>query len=75
MARQGRHVLALRHAMGVEDGPRTMLRIIIGGAQGGDRPRPAIAAAARAQLRRTPGWDRGANEGGSFAFEAADGPR
>ena len=44
-----------------EDGPRTTLTVIAGGAQGGDRPDAAIAIAASDA-------DRWANEGGSVGL-------
>jgi hypothetical protein len=55
-----------------EDGPRTTtLKVIIGGAQAEDRPEPAIAVAARAASDARLDTERWANEGGSFASEAA----
>ena len=53
-----------------EDGPRTTLKVIAGGAQAEDRPGPAIAVAARASDARLDA-DRWANEGGSLASQAA----
>jgi hypothetical protein len=54
-----------------EDAPRTTLKVIRGGAQAADRPEPAIAAATRAASDARLAADRWANEGGSFASEAA----
>jgi hypothetical protein len=54
-----------------EDGPRTTLKVITGGAQAGDRPEPAIAVAARAACDARLDADRWANDGGSFASRVA----
>ena len=51
-----------------EEGPRTTLRVIAGGAQGGDRAPATIAVAARAVSDDA---DRWTNEGGSFVSAAA----
>jgi hypothetical protein len=54
-----------------EDGPRTTLQVITGGAQAEDRAEPAIAVAARADSDARLDADRWANEGGSLASQAA----
>jgi hypothetical protein len=54
-----------------EEGPRTTLRVIVGGAQAEDRLEPAIAIAARAASDARLDAERWANEGGRFASEAA----
>jgi hypothetical protein len=53
-----------------EDGPRTTLKVIVGGAQAAPRPEPAIAVAARAASDAPGDLDRWAGEGGSVAAEA-----
>jgi hypothetical protein len=50
-----------------EDGPRTKLKVITGGARAEDRSEPAIAVAARAASDARLDADRWANEGGSLA--------
>ena len=57
-----------------EDGPRTTLRLITGGAQAEDRPEPAIAVAARADSDARLAADRWVDEGGSLVAEAARAP-
>jgi hypothetical protein len=58
-----------------EDGPRTTLKVTVGGARGpipaGPRPTIAVAVATTARAASDAGLDadRWANEGGSFAFE------
>jgi hypothetical protein len=56
-----------------DDGPRTTLKVIVGGARGpvARRPRPTIAVTttARAAFDARLDADRWANEGGSFASE------
>ena len=54
-----------------EDGPRTTLKVIAGGAQADDRPEPAIAVAASAATDARLDADRRANEGDSLASQAA----
>jgi hypothetical protein len=54
-----------------EDGPRTTLQLLAGGAQVEDRPHPAIAVAARAASDARVDADRWTNEGGSFVSPAA----
>jgi predicted nucleic acid-binding Zn ribbon protein len=54
-----------------EDGPRTTLKVITGGAQAEDRTEPAVAVAARAASDARLDADRWANEGGSLASQAA----
>ena len=54
-----------------EDGPRTTLRVLTGGAQVGGSPDPAIAVAARAASDARRDADRWASDGGSFVSEAA----
>ena len=54
-----------------EDGPRTTLKLIVGGAHADDRARPAIAVAAQAVADGRVDADRWANEGGSFDTDAA----
>ncbi len=56
---------------GSEDGPRTTLQVIAGGAQAEDRPDPAIAVAARAASNARLDADRWTNEGGSIVSDAA----
>jgi hypothetical protein len=54
-----------------EDGPRTTLRVLAGGAPVEVRPDPAIAVAARSETDARLDTDRWANEGGSSVTEAA----
>jgi hypothetical protein len=54
-----------------EDGPRTTLKVITGGARAEDRSEPAIPVAARAASDARLDADRWANEGGSLASQAA----
>jgi hypothetical protein len=54
-----------------EDGPRTTLQMIAGGALAEDRPDPVIAVAARAASDASLDADRWASDGGSFVSEAA----
>jgi hypothetical protein len=53
-----------------EDAPRTMLKIIPGGARAAERAEPAIAVATRAASDARLAVDRWANEGGSYASDA-----
>jgi hypothetical protein len=54
-----------------EDGPRTTLKVIAGGAPASDRSEPPSAVPARAASDARLDADRWANEGGSVAAEAA----
>jgi hypothetical protein len=54
-----------------EDGPRTTLQVIAGGAHVDDRPHPTIAVAARAASDARLDAGRWTTEGGSFASAAA----
>ena len=54
-----------------EDGPRTALTVIEGGAPVDERPDPAIAVSTRAASDARTDADRWANDGGSFVVETA----
>ncbi len=54
-----------------EDGPRTTLKVVAGGAHAEERPDPAIAVAARAASDARLDAARWTNEGGSIVSEAA----
>jgi hypothetical protein len=67
MARQEDRCWRCGTQWATEDGPRTTLKVIAGGAQVQERPDPAIAVAADGPDDA----DRWANDGGSFVAEAA----
>ena len=68
-------MLALRRPWASDDGPRTTLKVIVGGARGPVAPPPrptiavAVASTARAAFDARLDADRWANEGGSFDSE------